>query len=223
MLSNIKARATAIPERQSTGTSVSPCDSWGSDDRSDMKIPETHIFVIGTTESQSHTLSISRRYTSTACPTWELIMRTLICASIVALGFAVSLSAAQKPEDGPVGRSKKGDTIVVHGCVSGSLLKDVRHQKTDAVTGGETSVVYRLIGEKKLLRIIQKEHQDQVLEVIGLVESNPDNTSTHTKEMGRVRLFVGAGEQETSQPGKPPSYPTLRITSFEVLRPHCFV
>jgi hypothetical protein len=150
-------------------------------------------------------------------------MRTLFRAFTVAIGFAVSLSAAQKPEDGPVAGSKKRDTIVVQGCVSGSLLKDLRHQKTEAVTGAETTVVYRLIGEKKLLRIIQQEHQDQVLEVMGVVESNPDKTSTHTKEMGRVRVFVGAGEQETSRPGKSSSYPTLRITSFEVLRPNCFV
>jgi len=153
-----------------------------------------------------------------------VLMRTLVRASIFAIGFAVSLSAAQKPEEGAISRSKKGDPIVVQGCVSGSLLKDLRHQKTEAVTGAETAVVYRLAGEKKLLQIIQKEHQDQVLEVVGVVESDPSNTSTtHTKEMGRVRVFVGAGQQEKSQPGKTPSYPTLRVTSFEVLRPNCFV
>jgi hypothetical protein len=151
-------------------------------------------------------------------------MRIHVCALIFAIAVAVSLSAAQKPEDGALSTSKRRDTIVVHGCVSGALLKDVRQQKTDPVTGAETSVVFRLIGEKKLLGIIQKEHQDQVLEVIGVVESDPGNTSTtHTKEKGRVRVFVGAGEQETTQPGKPPSYPTLRVTSFEVLKPHCFV
>jgi hypothetical protein len=187
-----------------------------------MNIPETHIFVIDPTESQSQILVTPRRYTSRACPT-GVAMRTLIGASILAIGAVVNLSAAQKPEDGSLAGSKKGDPIVIQGCVSGSLLKDLRHQKTEAVTGAETAVVYRLIGEKKLLRIIQKEHQDQVLEVIGVAESNHDNTATHTKEMGRVRLFVGAGEQETSQPGKPPSYPTLRVTSFEVLRPNCFV
>ncbi len=151
-------------------------------------------------------------------------MRPVLCAAIIAVGFAVTLAAAQKPEDGALPSAKKEDTIVIHGCVSGSLLKDLRHQKSDKVTGAETSVVYRLIGEKKLLRIIQKEHQDQVLEVVGVVQSDPNNTSTtHTKEMGKVRLFVGSGEQETSQPGKPPSYPTLRVTSFEVLERNCLV
>lgn len=151
-------------------------------------------------------------------------MQLPVCASIFATVFAVSLSAAQKPEDGALPRSKTGDTVVIQGCVSGSLLKDLRHQKTDALSGAETSVVYRLIGEKKLLRIIQKEHQDQVLEVTGLVESNATtNSTTHVKDMGKLKVFVGAGEQETSQANKPPSYPTLRVTSFEVLRRDCYV
>ena len=149
-------------------------------------------------------------------------MPTSLHAFIFSLGVAVCLSAAQKPEDGALSRSKQGDTIVVQGCVSGWLLKDLRHQKTDPVTGAETSVVFRLIGERKLLRIIQKDHQDQVLEVTGVVESDSNNTSTtHIKEKGRLRVFVGAGEQETTQPGKRPSCPTLRVTSFEVLERHC--
>lgn len=96
-------------------------------------------------------------------------MRNIISASIVAIVLGLSLSASQKPEDGAIPPSKKGDTLVVRGCVSGSLLKDLRAQKTDPVTGGETAVVYRMTGEKKLLQIIQKEHQDQVLDVTGVL------------------------------------------------------
>jgi hypothetical protein len=150
-------------------------------------------------------------------------MNSCAVGLVVAIGFSYAV-ALQRPEAGADTPSKKGDTIVVQGCVSGPLLKDLRHQKTEPITGAETSMVYRLTGEKKLLKIIQKEHQDQVLEVVGLVESNPTNTSqTHTKDMGKLRLFVGAGEQETAQPGKPPTYPTLRVESFEVLRRDCLV
>lgn len=151
-------------------------------------------------------------------------MRIFVRASILSIAVTVSLSAAQKPEDGSIERSKKTDTIVVQGCVSGALLKDLRHQKTEKVSAGQTSVVYRLVGEKKLLRLIQKEHQDQVLAVVGVIEFDPGNTSTtHTKEMGRVRVYVGGGDEETRKPGTAPSYPTLRVTSFEVLEPHCVV
>src|SRR5262245_13615250 len=101
---------------------------------------------------------------------------------ITAVGFIVAAALAvgisQKPEDGAMPPAKKGDTLVIRGCVSGSLLKDLRGQKMDPVSGGETAVVYRLSGEKKLLQIIQKEHQDQVLDVTGVLASNPNVSST---------------------------------------------
>jgi len=149
-------------------------------------------------------------------------MRDTISASIVAIVLGLSLSASQKPEDGAIPPSKKGGTLVVRGCVSGSLLKDLRAQKTDPVTGGETAVVYRMTGEKKLLQIIQKEHQDQVLDVTGVLASNPNvSSTTRSKQMGKARVFVGVGSQETSMPAQPPSYPSLRVTAFEVVRPGC--
>jgi hypothetical protein len=149
-------------------------------------------------------------------------MRTSAIAVIAAVALGLNGVAAQKPEDGGIPPSGKGDTVVVRGCVSGSLLKDLRAQKTEPVTGSETAVVYRLTGEKKLLQVIQKEHQDQVLDVSGVLASNPNSSSTvRSKEMGKARVFVGAGRQETSEPAKTPSYPILRVTSFEVVRPGC--
>jgi len=149
-------------------------------------------------------------------------MRTSALAFIAAIALGMSGSATQKPEDGGIPPSGKGDTVVVRGCVSGSLLKDLRAQKTEPLTGSETAVVYRLTGEKKLLQLIQKEHQDQVLDVTGVLRTNPNSTSTvRSKEVGKARVFVGAGRQETSEPAKPSSYPTLRVTAFEVVRPGC--
>ena len=148
-------------------------------------------------------------------------MRTpgLVLVAAITVGFNGS---AQKPESGGIPPSGKGDTIVVRGCVSGSLLKDLRAQKTEPITGSETAVVYRLAGDKKLLQAIQKEHQDQVLDVTGMLASNPNSTSTvRSKDMGKARVFVGAGHQETSGPAKTSSYPVLRVTSFEVVGPGC--
>ena len=157
-----------------------------------------------------------------ACLATGLLMRSIVCGFIVAITFGLSLSAAQKPEDGSIPPSKKGDTLVVRGCVSGSLLKDLRGQKMDPVSGGETAIVYRLTGEKKLLQIIQKEHQDQILDVTGVLASNPDASSaTRSKQMGKARVYVGAGNQQSSMPAQSTSYPTLRVTAFEVVRPGC--
>jgi len=155
-----------------------------------------------------------------ACTGVDMRMLALALAATIAVAF--NASATQKPEDGGIPPSGKGDTVVVRGCVSGSLLKDLRAQKTDAVTGSETAVVYRLTGEKKLVQAIQKEHQGQVLDVTGALASNPPSPSTvRSKDMGKARVFVGAGHQETSGPAKTSSYPVLRVTSFEVVGPGC--
>ena len=149
-------------------------------------------------------------------------MRNAIAASILVIAAGISVYAAQKPEDGAMPPSKKGETLVIRGCVSGSLLKDLRAQKTEPVTGAESAVVYRLTGEKKLLQIIQKEHQDQVLDVTGVLASNTSvSSTTRSKQMGKARVYVGAGHQETSDPAKPPTYPSLQVTAFEVVRPTC--
>lgn len=140
----------------------------------------------------------------------------------VTITLTLCMSVMQKPEEGGIPPSGKGDTVVIRGCLSGSLLKDLAAHKTEPLTGAETAVVYRLSGEKKLLQAIQKEHQDEVLDVSGVLTSNPNSTSTvRSKSMGKARVFVGTGRQETSEPSKPPSYPTLRVTSFEVVRPGC--
>jgi hypothetical protein len=148
-------------------------------------------------------------------------MQGTALAFIVAFALGMSMGA-QKPEDGGIPPSGKGDAVVVRGCVSGSLLKDLRAQKTEPVTGSETAVVYRLAGEKKLLQAIQKEHQGQVLDVSGVLASNPASPSTvRSKNMGKTRVYVGAGAQQTSDPAQPPSYPTLKVSAFEVVRPNC--
>lgn len=148
-------------------------------------------------------------------------MKTTALA-LAAVTLAFNTSTTQKPEAGKIAPSGNGDAVVIRGCVTGSLLKDLRSQKTEPLTGSETAVVYRLAGEKKLLQAIQKEHQGQVLDVSGVLASNPASPSTvRSKTMGKARVYVGAGAQETSDPAKAPSYPTLKVSSFEVVRPNC--
>lgn len=158
-------------------------------------------------------------------------MMTLDCREVVlmrmsALGCVVAIAlafpAAQKPEDRPTAEPGKEDLIVVRGCVSGSLLRDLRGRKTEALSGAETAALYRLSGEKKLLQQMQKEHQNDVLDVTGRLRSDPNSSSVaRSKQVGKARVFVGAGRQASSESTPPGSYPTLRVLSFEVVRPGC--
>jgi hypothetical protein len=145
-------------------------------------------------------------------------MSGLGCIVAIALAFP----AVQIPADRPTAVAGNEDLVVVRGCVSGSLLRDLRARKTEAVSGAETAAVYRLSGEKKLLQQMQKEHQNHVLDVTGRLPSDPNSSSVaRSKQVGKARVFVGAGRQATSEPTPPASYPTLRVLSFEVVRPGC--
>jgi len=137
----------------------------------------------------------------------------------IALGF--NSLAAQSPQDRPTPTPGKNDPVVVRGCMSGGMLKELRAQKTEGIYGSETPAVYRLSGEKKLLQALEKEHKNEVLDVSGLLIVNGDNSSTaRSKQMGRLRVYATDGREETS-PGRSPTYPTLKVTAFEVLGAGC--
>lgn len=147
-------------------------------------------------------------------------MRTGALSVIVAASISLTVSA-QHPDKPPASTSAS-DAIVVRGCVSGLLLNDLRERKAEVLSGAETPMVYRLTGDKTMLRQIQKQRHTNVLEVTGVVRSNPNSAGTvRSKRYGNARVYVGAGSQTSSDPGRPPSTPSLRVSSFEVIGPGC--
>jgi len=138
---------------------------------------------------------------------------------MVAIALGLNGLAAQKPDVGEARPSGKGETVVIQGCVSGSLLRSLGERNPIRPDELQTADVYHLTGEKKLLQLIQKEHQDQLLEVTGASPSN-STPITRTKKLGRLQVSVGDGRPDPRENGKV-EYPDLRVTSFEVIRLHC--
>jgi hypothetical protein len=148
-------------------------------------------------------------------------MKTTALALAAAVNLASNASATQTPDVGAKPPSAKNQAVVVQGCVSGPLLRELRVQNSHMpMEKPATAVVYRLTGEKKMLQLIRKEHEDQLLEVSGEITSLKTDT-VHTKEKGRLKVYATDGRPEVTEQGKPDSYPTLRVTSFEVIRPYC--
>ena len=140
----------------------------------------------------------------------------------VVMTLGLNSLAAQTPQERPTPTPGKNDPVVVRGCMSGGMLKELRAQKTEAIYGSETPAVYRLTGEKKLLQAMEKEHRNEVLDVSGLLVVNGDSSSTaRSKQMGRLRVYATDGREETTTSGRSSSYPTLKVTAFEVLEPGC--
>jgi hypothetical protein len=136
---------------------------------------------------------------------------------LLAIALAtVTALAAQDPEI-PVkkGPAKKGDTVVIRGCVSGALLDDMDAKSIDTPTGlGGTAVTYRMTGDKKMLQILKKEHNGHVEMVTGVLKSDPGATPLG-KQMGKTRITIGAGPTATSPAMQTPYYPVLEVKSFE--------
>lgn len=133
----------------------------------------------------------------------------------LALASATAL-AAQDPEI-PVkkGPAKKGDTVVIHGCVSSALLDDMDAKAIDTPTGlGGTAVTYRMTGDKKLLEQLKKEHNGHIETVTGVLKSDPGSTPLG-KQVGKTRITIGAGPTATSPAMQTPYYPVLEVKSFE--------
>jgi hypothetical protein len=140
----------------------------------------------------------------------------------VAIALGLNSVTAQSPHDRPTPPPGRTDPVVVQGCISGGMLKELRAQKTEAIYESETPAVYRLTGEKKLLQLMEKQHKNEVLDVTGLIVANGDSSSTaRSKQMGKLRVYATDGREETTTPGRSSSYPTLKVTAFEVVRPGC--
>lgn len=141
----------------------------------------------------------------------------MTASSIVAsIALGLIATAPQTLDVGGRTPSAKAEATVIQGCVSGPLLRELRVQKSHMPTESpETAVVYRLTGDKKLLQLIKKEHQDQLLEVSGEVTSN-STAAARSKNMGKLTVYATDGRPSGEQ-----EYPTLRVTSFEVIRLTC--
>jgi hypothetical protein len=123
---------------------------------------------------------------------------------------------------------KKGDTIVVKGCLRGSSVEGAQ-----TMTVGETgeaveesgnevpSLTYRLQGDKSLLRELKEKHDRQVVEVKGILRSELSRGALGAN-VGRTRISVGVDPRMGSvPPGTDQALPVLEAKSFEASTVSC--
>ena len=133
-------------------------------------------------------------------------------AMICALISLFTLSSGGAPQDRPEPKPKipeKGDTIVVKGCLSGSMLQD-----------SESGRTYRLKGEKGLMKVLTKEHKGHMDEVTGELKSSLLTGSTRSKQVGKTKISIGVAD--TRNTGVADEYnPVLQVKSFNHLPGEC--
>jgi hypothetical protein len=133
---------------------------------------------------------------------------------------ALSLSAQDVTQKPP----KKGDTIVVKGCLRGNAVEQADLMVEDAEgEPRENSTVpaltYRLQGDKSVLKELKDKHDRKVVQVKGILRSELSGSGIGTT-VGRTRITIGADPRNPTR-GAEQQLPVLEAKSFEATTVSC--
>lgn len=130
----------------------------------------------------------------------------MIVVLLVATAFFVASQDKEKSHRPP----KRGDTVVVTGCVSRGRIESNDMKVADGEGTYDRLVTYRLTGDKKVLESLKKEHEGHV-EILTAVLRSELPIDEH-RRIGNTS--VGIGLPGRNQPPTP-SYPNLEVKSAE--------
>lgn len=125
---------------------------------------------------------------------------------VVASAFIAGFQEQEKSNRPP----KRGDTVLVTGCVSRGKIDSNDMKVADGEGTYDRLVTYRLTGDKKVLESLKKEHEGHV-EVLTAVLKSELPIDEH-RRIGNTN--VGIGLPGRNQPPMP-SYPVLEVKSAE--------
>jgi hypothetical protein len=132
-------------------------------------------------------------------------MRLKALTLALVLAFPLLLSAVQDPKKS----DKDNKTIVVTGCVEGGYL---RVHASDPM--GSYTERYRLHGPKQLMKELQREHNNHVLEITGRVTDGPGSEHVgHVTKIGK-KTTIYTGAKEIPDTPSANEMPTLDIKSY---------
>ena len=141
-------------------------------------------------------------------------MRTAVIAIALAV-LAGSAATAQK--DSPSSRvPKKGDAVVVKGCLSGQALEATELGSKDATEALSSGVTFRLTGDKTLLRQLRDEQDGKIVDVEGVLKSDLPKESVASRNVGRMRITIGTPAQSpnSQEAATRRALPVLEVTSY---------
>lgn len=147
-------------------------------------------------------------------------MRIALRSTFILLLCGVPLSAqtgAQKPP-------KKGDTVIVKGCLRGSAVEQadlmVEDEEGDARQNDQVpTLTYRLQGDKSILKELKDKHDRMVVQVKGILRSELSRSAMGT-DVGRTRITIGVDPRNRPQ-GADQALPVLEAKSFKATSVSC--
>jgi hypothetical protein len=147
--------------------------------------------------------------------------RTFIACCVI----SVAATAAYASQDERPKPPKKGDTVVVKGCLRGNALEAAEMIRVDAE--GEKSpdaavplMTYRLDGKKDLLKEMREKHDRRTIEVKGVLRSELSGSGIG-KDVGRTRITIGVDPRNRSPHHTEQVIPVVEARSFEASTESC--
>lgn len=141
------------------------------------------------------------------------------------IGFTVFLSiavsailAAQNKSRDPTALPKKGDPVVLKGCLRGGALEATDVGAEDSSTPLVSGLTFRLTGKKDLLKEMKQKYDGRLVEVRGTLKSDLQAQAGYGTNVGGMRITIGgptagpagAREAETRKP-----LPVVDVSDFE--------
>jgi hypothetical protein len=138
-----------------------------------------------------------------------------LCLAVSLLGTGAVAGQGEKPRP-----HKKGDTLLIRGCLHGSAVESAQVMTLDAE--GDTRVdaqlpalTFRLQGKKDLLKELKDKHDRTVVEVKGILRSELSGSGIG-KDVGRTRITIGVDPKTGRSPqGTDQAVPVLEAISYE--------
>ena len=137
--------------------------------------------------------------------------------SILAL---LSLPVPLAAQDDKPKTPKKGDALVIEGCLRGSAVESAQAMTVGAEGEARDAdhipvLTYRLQGNKKLLKELKDKHDRTVVKVTGTLRSELSATGSG-RDVGRTRITIGVDPRTSRSPhGTDQAMPVLEATDFE--------
>jgi hypothetical protein len=148
-----------------------------------------------------------------------------VTMKLVALFMTLALAGALAQERTTDRQPQKGDSIVVKGCLKGRSLESTETGLASSDVRLPTVLVYRLTGDKNVLKQLRDLHDGSVVEVSGILKSTlPPGDDLGTRTFGKTRVKIGVGSATVGSPANAEasrSLPVLEVKSYEGVAVKC--
>jgi hypothetical protein len=136
---------------------------------------------------------------------------------VIALLLVLSGALQEKmPEDRPI---RKGDTVILRGCLTGGVVEAGELSSPDGNVKHLLPHDYRLTGKKDLLKALKEEHMHHVDAITGVLKTDlPVERKGMGGRIGNTSVGIGVGNPQASTQR---ALPVVEVKSFEHVDIRC--